>query len=80
MIARLVPAAVFKTVVPVLNRELGSIPRRSRHLKKSVSANILAFTDDILKNYEQIPVQHLLKNPELAKYDWEKEFVKDVKN
>ncbi len=58
----------------------GSIPRRSRHLKKSVNANILAFTDDILKNYEQIPVQHLLKNPELAKYDWEKEFVKDVKN
>ena len=57
MIARLVPAAVFKTVVPVLNRELGSIPRRSRHLKKSVNANILAFTDDKLKNYEQIPVQ-----------------------
>ena len=57
MIARLVPAAVFKTVVPVLNRELGSIPRRSRHLKKSVSANILAFTDDKLKYYEQIPVQ-----------------------
>jgi len=25
-------------------------------------------------------VKHLLKNPELAKYDWEKEFVKDVKN
>jgi len=24
--------------------------------------------------------QQLLKNPELAKYDWEKEFVKDVKN
>ena len=36
---------------------LGSIPRRSRHLKKSVSANILEFTDDKLKNYEQIPVQ-----------------------
>jgi len=41
----------------MLNRELGSIPRRSRHLKKSVSANILAFTDDNLKNYEQIQVQ-----------------------
>jgi len=27
---------------------LGSIPRRSRHLKSSVSANILAFTDDSL--------------------------------
>jgi hypothetical protein len=26
-------------------------------LKKSVSANILAFTDDKLKYYEQIPVQ-----------------------
>jgi hypothetical protein len=26
-------------------------------LKKSVNANILAFTDDKLKNYEQIPVQ-----------------------
>ena len=57
MIARLVPAAVFKTVVPVLNRELGSIPRRSRHLKKSVNANILAFTDDKLKYNEQISVQ-----------------------
>jgi hypothetical protein len=33
MIAWLVLAAVFKTVVPVINRELGSIPRRSRHLK-----------------------------------------------
>ena len=49
MIAWLVLAAVFKTVVPIINRELGSIPRRSRHLKKSVSANILAFTDDKLK-------------------------------
>ena len=57
MIARLVPAAVFKTVVPVLNRELGSIPRRSRHLKKSVNANILAFTDDKLKYNEQISEQ-----------------------
>ncbi|GEM_PF-4683732 len=80
MIAWLVPAAVFNTVETAESRLLGSIPRRSRHLKKSVNANILAFTDDILKNYEQIPVQHLLKNPELAKYDWEKEFVKDVKN
>jgi len=35
----------------------GSIPRRSRHLKKPVSANILSFTDDKLKYYEQIPVQ-----------------------
>ena len=51
------PAAVFKTVVPVLNRELGSIPRRSRHFKKSVSANKLEFTDDKLNYYEQIPVQ-----------------------
>ena len=42
---------------PGVSRELGSIPRRSRHLKKSVSANILAFTDDKLKYYEQIPVQ-----------------------
>ena len=33
MIAWLVLAAVFKTVVPIINRELGSIPRRSRHLK-----------------------------------------------
>ena len=57
MIAWLVPATVFKTVVPIINRELGSIPRRSRHLKKSVSANILAFTDNNLKNYEQISVQ-----------------------
>ena len=57
MIAWLVPAAVFKTVVPVLNRELGSIPRRSRHLKKSVNANILAFTDDKLNYNEQISVQ-----------------------
>ena len=80
MIERLVLSAAFKAVVPGIPGELGSIPRRSRHLKKSVNANILAFTDDILKNYEQIPVQHLLKNPELAKYDWEKEFVKDVKN
>ena len=57
MIARLVPAAVFKTVVPVLNRELGSIPRRSRHLKKSVNANFLSYTGYRLKSYEQIPVQ-----------------------
>ena len=42
---------------PRVTWELGSIPRRSRHLKKSVSANILAFTDDKLNNYEQIPVQ-----------------------
>ena len=38
MIAWLVPAAVFKTVVPVLNRELGSIPRRSRHFEIPVSS------------------------------------------
>jgi len=57
MIARLVPAAVFKTVVPVLNRELGSIPRRSRHFKKFVNVNILTFTDDKLKYNEQISVQ-----------------------
>jgi len=36
---------------------LGSIPRRSRHFKKSVSANILEFTEYKLKYYEQIPVQ-----------------------
>ena len=24
--------------------------------------------------------QQLLKNPELAKYDWEKEFVKEMEN
>ena len=57
MIAWLVPAAVFKTVVPVLNRELGSIPRRSRHLKKSVNANFLSYTGYRLKSYERIPVQ-----------------------
>ena len=57
MIGRLVPPAVFKTAVPATNGELGSIPRRSRHLKKSVSVNILTFTDDKLKYYEQIPVQ-----------------------
>ena len=57
MIGRLVPPAVFKTAVPAINGELGSIPRRSRHLKKSVSANILEFTEDKLKYYEQIPVQ-----------------------
>ena len=57
MIGRLVPPAVFKTAVPATNGELGSIPRRSRHFKKSVSANILEFTDDKLEYYEQIPVQ-----------------------
>ena len=46
MSVRLVPATVFNTAVPMTNRELGSIPRRSRHLKSSVSANNLAFTDD----------------------------------
>ena len=50
-------SAAFKAVVPGSPGELGSIPRRSRHLKKSVSANILEFTDDKLKYYEQIPVQ-----------------------
>ena len=40
-----------------MSRELGSIPRRSRHLKKLVNANMLRFTDDKLKYYEQIPVQ-----------------------
>jgi hypothetical protein len=30
MIRRLVPLAVFNTVVPVINGELGSIPKRSR--------------------------------------------------
>jgi hypothetical protein len=30
MIRRLVPLAVFNTVVPVINEELGSIPKRSR--------------------------------------------------
>ena len=46
MIARLVPAAVFKTVVPVLNRELGSIPRRSRHLEIPVKIGISLFDSD----------------------------------
>ena len=57
MIERLVLSAAFKAVVPGIPGELGSIPRRSRHFKKSVNANILSFTDDKLKNYEQIPVQ-----------------------
>ena len=57
MIEWLVLSAAFKAVVPGSPGELGSIPRRSRHLKKLVSANILAFTDDKLKYYEQIPVQ-----------------------
>ena len=30
MSVRLVPATVFNTAVPMINRELGSIPRRSR--------------------------------------------------
>ena len=46
MIARLVPAAVFKTVVPVLNRELGSIPRRSRHLEIPVLTGISVFDSE----------------------------------
>ena len=57
MIEWLVLSAAFKAVVCSKTAELGSIPRRSRHLKKLVSANILAFTDDKLKYYEQIPVQ-----------------------
>ena len=57
MIEWLVLSAAFKAVVPGIPGELGSIPRRSRHLKKSVSVNILTFTDDKLKYYEQIPVQ-----------------------
>jgi len=36
-------------------------------LKKSVNANILAFTDDKLKNYEQIPV-HLMHWKVLNRY------------
>ena len=58
MIEWLVLSAAFKAVVPGSPGELGSIPRRSRHLKKSVSVNILTFTDDKLKYYEQIPVQY----------------------
>ena len=50
-------SAAFKAVVSGIPGELGSIPRRSRHLKKSVNVNILTFTDDKLKYYEQIPVQ-----------------------
>ena len=57
MIEWLVLSAAFKAVVPGIPGELGSIPRRSRYLKKSVSVNILTFTDDKLKYYEQIPVQ-----------------------
>ena len=45
-------SAAFKAVVPGSPGELGSIPRRSRHLEKSAIANILAFTDDKLKYYE----------------------------
>ena len=33
MSVRLVPATVFNTAVPMINRELGSIPRRSRHFE-----------------------------------------------
>ncbi len=57
MIERLVLSAAFKAVVPGIPGELGSIPRRSRHFKKFVNVNILTFTDDKLKYYEQIPVQ-----------------------
>ncbi len=51
MSVRLVPATVFNTAVPTINRELGSIPRRSRHLKSSVNAKLFALTDDSLTNY-----------------------------
>ena len=57
MIEWLVLSAAFKAVVPGSPGELGSIPRRSRHFKKFVNVNILTFTDDKLKYYEQIPVQ-----------------------
>ena len=57
MIEWLVLSAAFKAVVPGSPGELGSIPRRSRHFKKFVNVNILIFTDDKLKYYEQIPVQ-----------------------
>ena len=50
-------SAAFKAVVPGIPEELGSIPRRSRHFKKFVNGNILSYTDDKLKYYEQIPVQ-----------------------
>ena len=50
-------SAAFKAVVSGIPGELGSIPRRSRHFKKFVNVNILTFTDDKLKYYEQIPVQ-----------------------
>ena len=42
---------------PRVTWELGSIPRRSRHLKKLVSANIIALTNDKLKYYEYFLVQ-----------------------
>ena len=54
MIARLVPAAVFKTVVPVLNRELGSIPRRSRHLEIPVITGISVFDSVYLLYFDSI--------------------------
>ena len=50
-------SAAFKAVVPGIPGELGSIPRRSRHLKKLLSTNIMSFTNDKLKYYEQIPVK-----------------------
>ena len=54
MIARLVPAAVFKTVVPVRNRELGSIPRRSRHLEIPVITGISLFDSVYLLYFDSI--------------------------
>ena len=57
MIEWLVLSAAFKAVVPGMPGELGSIPRRSRHLKKSVNANFMAHTGYRLKSYERIPVQ-----------------------
>ena len=39
MIEWLVLSAAFKAVVPGMPGELGSIPRRSRHLKNSVNDN-----------------------------------------
>ena len=69
-------SAAFKAVVPGIPEELGSIPRRSRHFKKFVSTNIMSFTNDKLKYYEQIPVQFntLESTQSLPSWDKSKSF------
>jgi len=51
MIGRLVPPAVFKTVVPTINRELGSIPRRSR------KSWVTCLNDTVGKRFLRVPVK-----------------------